>query len=433
MRSNNRLFKVLAVALAAVLSLALLISAAAGSLPATEIDQIINVQTDKSQVESPITKAVDQVRESVVGVTNYSTISSRTGGYNFYFGGQFGGNAPRTRQAVFTGSGTVISAYGHILTNYHVIEGADRVTVTYGTKEAEATVVATDEALDAAVLLVPGIEMAPVSLGDSDQLQVGEYAIVVGNPLGQEFERTVSLGVVSAFDREVESEQTDRYGRRDNVTRTMVQVDAAINSGNSGGGMFNVLGQLQGIPTMKYVSRSSPFGFGGSGASIDNIGMAIPINAAKPLIREALEKYDGENVTPAAVVDHSEESQAAADASKPRIGVRVDTINPSSSLMTSGRLPRGAVVMQVEPGSPAEVAGIKAGDILVEADDVVVDSAQSLVNELRDKKAGDSVEIKYYRAEGLMDIIEGNKPASELGSGEYATATMELKVLEEAL
>ncbi len=431
MKNNRKTLGRMAILLALALSAALMISAGAASLPAAEIDEIFSVETDKSQVESPITRAVDMVRDSMVGVNNYRTIASTNRDFGFGFGGM-----PRARQQVFMGSGVVISRYGHILTNYHVIEGADRVTVTYGTKEAEATVVVSDENLDAAVLLVPGIDLEPVQLGDSDQLQVGEWAIVVGNPLGQEFERTVSLGVVSAFDREVESDLTDRYGRRDTVTRVMIQVDAAINSGNSGGGLFNVLGQLQGIPTMKYVRQGgSPFGFGFglTAPSVDNIGMCIPINSAKPLIRQALEKYDGESVSPAEIIDHSEEAAAAADASKPRIGVQVDTLNPNSSLMRSGQLPRGAVVMRVETGSPADQAGLQPGDILVEANGVLVDSAQALVGELAGKQVGDRIEVKYFRAEGLMDIIQGNKEPSELGKGEYATVTMELKVLDQNL
>ena len=106
---------------------------------------------------------------------------------------------------------------------------------------------ATDPELDIAVLQVPDLNLPAVPLGDSDKLQIGEWAIVIGNPLGEEFERTVTLGVVSALDREVKDSAVDRYGRRYAKTNQMIQVDAAISSGHSGGGMFNVLGKLQGI------------------------------------------------------------------------------------------------------------------------------------------------------------------------------------------
>ena len=128
-------------------------------------------------------------------------------------------------------------------------------------------------------------------------------------PLGQEFDRTVTVGVVSAFNREMQGQRTDRYGRRGTVTNEMIQVDAAINSGNSGGGLFNTLGQLQGIPSAKLDSSRSFF----ATTQIDNIGMCLPINAAKPLIREALEKYDDSTVTKAVVTDNSEETGPADD------------------------------------------------------------------------------------------------------------------------
>jgi serine protease Do len=424
MDNKKGFWRIGSVVMALVLVSAIAIGAyAAGSISTADIDALLNTTTDKTQISSPFLGVANDVRNSVVGVNNYQTSWMPRGSlYGFrYFGDSEGSERLRG-----TGSGVVISSYGHVLTNYHVIENASRVTVTYGTKEAEAQIVATSEELDVAVLQVPGLDLKPVTLGDSDQLQVGEWAIVVGNPLGQEFDRSVTVGVVSAFNREISGNTVDRYGRRNTVTRQMIQVDAAISSGNSGGGMFNMLGQLQGIPTLKYDSNFF------SQTSIDNIGMCLPINAAKPLIREALEKYDAKNVGTPSITDNGKASDSAAsatDSTKPRIGVQVATLNPASPFMIQGILPKGAYVSKVESGSPAEAAGLKEGDIIVESAGTIVDSSTALVDQLAGYKAGDKVELKYFRAEGLADIVNGKADADTLGEGAYATVTVELKVL----
>ena len=262
-------------------------SAATNSLSEKEIDAIVNTSTDQSKIESPFLNVVNDVRNSVVGVNNYAT---STAYYGYGFG--YGYGQPETKEALRgTGSGVVITEYGHVLTNYHVVEGASRVTVTTGDddKEHEAKVVGYDATLDIAVLEVKDLNIKPVALGDSDALQVGEYAIVIGNPMGERFARSVSVGVISGLGREVTDRSMDKYGRISTVTNTMIQTDAAVNSGNSGGGMFNTLGQLQGIPSMYALSSSggSSFFFS-TGEQADNIGLCIPINVAKPLITEVL-------------------------------------------------------------------------------------------------------------------------------------------------
>ena len=259
--------------------------AGASSIPEDEINALVNTVTDPSLVTSPFIQVANQVRNSVVGVNNYTSTTY----YSYGFG--YGGRQSEDRESLTgTGSGVVISKYGHVLTNYHVVEDASRLTITIATDESEqeALLVGYDEELDLAVLHVQGLALEPVPLGDSDQLQVGEWAIVIGNPLGEEFARTLTVGVVSAIDRKVTDTTLDRYGRRTSITNSMIQVDAAINSGNSGGGMFNTLGQLQGVPARKYSSN------GFYSASIENIGMCIPINVAKPLIEEVLRGYNGD-------------------------------------------------------------------------------------------------------------------------------------------
>lgn len=190
---------------------------------------------------SPFTDAAKKVSESVVGVNNY--ISG---------------------ERVSMGSGVVISDK-YILTNYHVIKGADRILLCVSGKEIPATVSAYDMELDAAVLYAGRLNAKPASIGDSDQLEAGAWAICVGNPLSDALSRTVTVGIVSAIEREVSSAQP------------MIQTDAAINSGSSGGGLFNVLGELVGVPTMKY-----------TGETVEGIGLAIPINSVKALIQKAV-------------------------------------------------------------------------------------------------------------------------------------------------
>ncbi len=410
--------------MALTVSLAFTSSAASGTLSREQIDKVVETSTDTDQVTSPFLSVANDVRESVVGVNNYQMVTSRSnsfGGYGFYY------NDPtyQREQLAGTGSGVVVSEYGHILTNNHVIEGASRITVTYGTKEAEATLVVSDESLDVAVLLVSGIDLKPVQLGDSDKIQVGEWAIVIGNPLGQEFDRSVTVGVVSAYNRSIQGTGTDRYGRTTTVTNSMIQVDAAISSGNSGGGMFNMLGQLQGIPTLKYDSSPSMF----SSTSIDNIGMCVPINTAKPLIRQALEQYNADTVEAAKVQD----SATPSDPNRPRLGIYVDTLSDSFNAAVPGGLPKGAYVAKVEANSPAEKAGLKAGDIIVEVGDTIIASHSDLISALSEMKAGDTVQLKYFRAPGLEDAVSGNANVQSVQEGDYYTVDAELKNLSDNL
>lgn len=239
-------------------------------------------------VTSPFTAAVQQVRNSVVGVSNYQTVRYGSYGNNFYFGYGFGyGNGRNNDQQIeereelaATGSGVVIGQ-GFVLTNYHVVEDASslRVTVTDdsgNTDEYAATLVAYDESLDIAIVYATGLDLPAVTLGDSDTLQVGDWAINIGNPLG--FTKTTTVGVVSALNRAIESESYDKYGRKSTITNAMIQVDAAINSGNSGGRHVQCEWRTDGHPDAEVhrlvLLRQHRRGH----------RQCIPINSAKPLI-----------------------------------------------------------------------------------------------------------------------------------------------------
>lgn len=371
-------------------------------------------------VTSPFTEAIKEVKSSVVGVSNYQMVRYSTGGsWNWGFGYDRGESTTQEVEAA-TGSGVVI-AEDTVLTNFHVVEDASSLKVTTGDDEFDVTLLAYDENLDVAILKADGLNLPAVTLGDSDSLQVGDWAICIGNPLGEQLAGTTTVGIVSALNREVSSTTTDKYGLRGTVTNTMIQVDAAINSGNSGGGMFSVNGELMGIPTLKYTGSAF------SGNTVEGIGMCIPINAAKPLIEDVLNGKVTGNATAGASTNASGNTDLLNG--KPRMGITITGINTSSAAVRSGQLPNGVYVTEVEEGSPAAEAGMQAADIIVDADNTVITSTSQLQEIIAEKSAGDTVEIKVYRVPGLADLTD----ADEIPEGEYITMTVTLEVVDSSV
>lgn len=394
-------------------------------------------ETETVIVTSPFTQAIADVRSSIVGVNNYQTVrySNYPNGWgNYFFGFGYGyGNGrsedqqPQTREVLAgTGSGTVI-AEGYVLTNYHVVENATRLTVSvsdYETHEistCDAVLAAYDDTLDIAIVYAPDMKLTPVTLGDSDKLLVGDWAICIGNPLGENFFGTVTVGVVSAMNRAISSSNIDKYGRRETITNSMIQTDASINSGNSGGGMFSVTGELMGIPTLKYSGSSY------SSASVEGIGMCIPINVAKPLINEVL---SGRIATPEV---HSSEGAPAPSTSttnltgKPRLGVTVNSINTSSTAVMTGALPNGVFVVEVEKNSPADRAGMLADDIIVDIEDNVITSVSQMQSIIAEHKEGDTLAVKVYRVPGGLSSIQSGETIPD---GEYVDLQVTLAVID---
>lgn len=371
-------------------------------------------------VTSPFTEAIKEVKSSVVGVSNYQMVRYSTGGsWNWGFGYDRGESTTQEVEAA-TGSGVVI-AEDTVLTNFHVVEDASSLKVTTGDDEFDATLLAYDENLDVAILKADGLNLPAVTLGDSDTLQVGDWAICIGNPLGEQLAGTTTVGIVSALNREVSSTTTDKYGLRGTVTNTMIQVDAAINSGNSGGGMFSVNGELMGIPTLKYTGSAF------SGKTVEGIGMCIPINAAKPLIEDVLSGKVTGNATAGANTNASGNTDLLNG--KPRMGITITGINTASTAVRTGQLPNGVYVTEVEEGSPAAEAGMQAADIIVDADNTVITSTSQLQEIIAEKNAGDTVEIKVYRVPGLADLTD----ADEIPEGEYITMTVTLEVVDSSV
>lgn len=408
-----------------VLAMGMTYAVGAGSIARDEIAGIVDTKTDPAKVTSPLIDVANAARESVVGINNYQSYY----GYGYGFDNR---QAPQGEpQLAGTGSGVVVSKYGHVLTNYHVVKDAERVTVSANGTDYDAAIVGTDSGLDIAILQVPGLKLPAVPLGDSDKLQVGEWAIVVGNPLGKDFERSVTVGVVSALNRLIEGSTVDKYGRRsDNAN--MIQVDAAISSGNSGGGMFNILGQLQGIPTLKF-SEQSMGGFFGmrSGPSIENIGMCVPINAAKPLLKSVLESYTGD-----AQIAENAKMAGQSQPPKVRLGVTITTLSPMLPFVQDGSLPQGAYIESVEKGMPAEKAGIQPGDIVVEVDGKLVTSSRELIAVVSGHEDGDTLKIKLYRTEGLADIVKGLRESQnlpeEIKDGKYIDLDVQVRAAQPA-
>ncbi len=255
------------------------------------------------------------------------------------------------------GSGVILTADGYIVTNNHVIDGAEKINVTLHNGESyEATLVATDEQTDLAVIKIEAEGLSPVTIGKSSELQTGDEILVVGNPLG-ELGGSVSKGIISALDRQITIDGNEM---------TLLQTDAAVNPGNSGGGMFNMYGELVGIVNAK-----------SSGSDVDNIGFAIPIDSATDVIEQL--------ISFGYVQD------------RPRLGVTMVEITDSFTALQYRVNEYGVYILQVEDGSCADKAGIKVGDRLVSIGDVEISSADNVSSALSNFKAGDSVEITVSR------------------------------------
>ena len=323
----------------------------------------VNITTD-------VTKAVEEVADAVVGITNLQA------------GSDFWSQTPGQEQAVGTGSGVIYKNEGgtaYVVTNHHVIEGASGIEVTLadGTK-VQATLVGSDIWTDLAVLEMDGANVPDVAeFGDSDALKQGETVIAIGNPLGLDFSGSVTTGVVSGTDRTVPVD-LDGDGQED-WQAEVLQTDAAINPGNSGGALVNLAGQLIGINSMKIAT-----------SAVEGIGFAIPINSAMPVI-ESLEQ-NGEMIRPAMGITLLDLAQVPQT-------YRQETLNLPEDINA------GIVVNSVVEGSAADKAGMQQFDVIVEMDGEAVGDIIELRKHLyNEKEIGDTMAVKAYRNGELMDF-----------------------------
>jgi len=287
--------------------------------------------------EESIVNAVEKVSNSVVNIASVRMMQDQLF---------------RVFPVQGVGSGMIIDDKGHILTNNHVIDGSDRLRVTLGdSKQVSAKVVGTDEETDLAVVRAEPLEInsndavkfQPVNLGNSEELKVGQIVIAVGNPFGLTGGPTVTAGIISSLNRNVQFE---------NGILELVQTDAAINPGNSGGPLINTKGEVVAINTAKI-----PYGQG--------IGFAVPINTVKSILNDLVEN---------------------GHVTRPWLGINTVKLNPRIASFYRLPLVHGALIVNVEPYSPADNAGLRRGDIIEEIDGNKIESPSQISCYIRKKK-----------------------------------------------
>lgn len=318
---------------------------------------------------------VERVRPSVVGITTQREVSSSLGDFSPFFGAPFGGGQGNSRIERGMGSGFLIDESGLIVTNHHVIDGADTLSVRLADGTVlSATLKGDDAPTDLALI---ALDEAPkglqaVELGDSDALRVGDCVVAIGDPFGLEL--TVTRGLISAKAREITNQPYDQF----------LQTDAAINPGNSGGPLFDLEGRVVGINTAIV-------------ASAQGIGFAVPVNLLKSLLPEL--KTRGHVV-------------------RGYLGIVTQTLTPDLAAALQTDAEKGALIAQVAPGSPAQKAGLKTGDLIVQVQDRPVDGASALSREIAALPPGTKVEIGYWRAgkSKTLEVTLGERP-SESGLG----------------
>jgi serine protease Do len=309
-----------------------------------------------SDIQTAITEAVDKVGPSVVTV-----VGIIPGQQTFFY---------LTPDKEVSGSGVIISTDGYVLTNNHVVENVNQVVVILPDgSQIPAEIVGTDIYADLAVLKVDSDLPAMASLGNSVGLKPGETVIAIGSPLG-DFKNTVTVGVVSATGRILDTGNGYQM-------EGLIQTDAAINHGNSGGPLINLNGEVIGVNTL--ILRGS--GFGGDIA--EGLGFAIPINTARTVAQQIIQK---------------------GYFSRPYLGVSWQPITPRISAAYNLPVDWGAYVTEVYPGGPAEQAGVHPGDIIVQMGDINIDDKHSYLNTLFSYTPGQAIPIQVLRGQNYIQL-----------------------------
>ena len=323
----------------------------------------------------------EELMPSVVNISTTQIVKTNNNQFPFQFppGSPFGEmfkdfDRPTERQASSLGSGFIINENGTVVTNNHVISGADDILVKVGDKEYKAKVIGADPYMDIAVLKMETKDLfKTVNFGDSDKARVGDWAVAIGNPFG--LGGTVTAGIISARNRDINLTRYDDF----------IQTDASINQGNSGGPLFNLKGEVIGINT----AIIAP----GQSGSI-GIGFAIPANAASNVIDQLI-KF--------------------GETKRGWLGVRIQEVTKEIAEVEKLKKPKGALVASVGENSPADKAGIKAGDIILNFDGKKIDTMRTLPKVVATTKVGKSVELKIWRNKKLISkrLILGRLESSE--------------------
>ena len=341
----------------------------------------------------------EKLMPSVVNIASTQTIKTTANPFPFEFpeGSPFEDmfkefNQPSERKATGLGSGFIIDEKGIIVTNNHVIQGAEDIVVSVnGSKEYKAKVLGKDPYMDLAVLQIESDEkFIPVSFGDSDKARVGDWVIAIGNPFG--FGGTVTTGIISSRNRDIGLTRYDDF----------IQTDASINQGNSGGPLFNLDGKVVGINTAIIApGRSGSIG----------IGFAIPANPASKVIEQLIE---------------------FGETKRGWLGVRIQVVTKEIADIENLEKQEGALVASVSEGSPAAKGGIKAGDIILEFDGKTVDTMRTLPKLVAQTKVGKRVVVKVWRNQQLIPkkVLLGRLESSKEFKAENQTETDKDVVVE---
>ena len=330
-----------------------------GSAGGTEVNVSTRPATQVSIHQVDGKTAMTDVEVYAANVNSVVSINvTGTSGYNFF------GQAVQTASA---GSGFVLTKDGFIVTNYHVVKDADTVKVTmYNGDEYDAKYVGGDEDYDIAVIKVEAADLQPVTLGDSDELNVGDHVLAIGNPLG-ELTFSMSGGMVSCVNRAINV---------DGTPFNMIQTDASINPGNSGGPMFNQYGEVVGIVSAKYSSTGNE--------SVEGLGFAIPINDVFAMIQDIMTNGYVTN--------------------KPYLGITAGTMTEQMASQYRYNIKEGVFVYSVEEGKAADQAGLQMGDVITKVDDHDIKTMEDLTAVKKQYSAGDTATLTIYRGGETMTV-----------------------------
>ncbi len=342
----------------------------------------VNIQKTTNAANMPATFAdlAEKLMPSVVNISTTTTITTRSNPFPFEFppGSPFEDmfkdyGTPQKRQTSALGSGFIIDEKGIVITNNHVIQGAEDVFVRVnGEKNIKAKVIGADPGMDLAVLQIESDQkFTPVKFGDSDTARIGDWVIAIGNPFG--LGGTVTAGIISARNRSIGLSRYEDY----------IQTDASINQGNSGGPLFNMDGDVVGINTA-ILGQSGSIG----------IGFAIPSNSAQKVINQLIE---------------------FGETKRGWLGVRIQTVTKDIADVEKLDDPRGALVASVAENSPSDKGGIKAGDIILEFDGKKINEMSELPRIVAETEVGKKVKLKVWRnkREITKEIILGRLETSE--------------------